>query len=229
MCINIAGIGGYSMTSGDEETFRYLTALMRHYAVEGNKTLFSEKYGYKLTPGHMKDGDFVEGLKHWKSVPASDGSIKARKIPTYGTAGHAQGRRTKDVRECGDTCAEFIAGSKGGNRLSQVITGLTPGKLYSFFYVTANPDDIEKPMKTDHKFVFNAILDGAEIIPEVSYEYRNKTKWEKKSKTRQLVFRKTVFRAGKDKITVTFTDEGAAPGQKRILNFVGVRPYFTGK
>ena len=177
----------------------------------------------------MKDGDFVEGLKHWKSVPAPDGSIKARTIPTLGTGAYAQGRRTKDLYGCGDTCAEFIAGSKGANKLSQVITGLTPGKLYSFFYVTAHPDDIVKPMRIDHKFVFNAVLSDVEIIPEKGYEYRNTTKWSKKSQTRQIVFRKVIFRAKKDKATVTFTDEGAAPGQKRILNFVGVRPYFTGK
>ncbi len=229
VCVDLAGIGGYSMTSGDEETFRYLTALMRHYAIEGNKTLFSEKFGYKLNPGHMKDGDFVEGLKHWKSVPAADGSIKARTIPTLGTGGYAQGRRTKDLYGCGDTCAEFIAGSKGANQLSQVITGLTPGKLYSFFYVTAHPDDIVKPMRIDHKFVFNAELSDVEIIPGKGYEYRNTTKWSKKQQTRQIVYRKVIFRAKKDKATVTFTDEGAPAGQKRVLNFVGVRPYFTGK
>ena len=99
----------------------------------------------------------------------------------------------------------------------------------TFFYVTAHPDDIVKPMRIDHKFVFNAVLSDVEIIPEKGYEYRNITKWGKNTKTRQIVYRKVIFRAKKDKATVTFTDEGAPAGQKRILNFVGVRPYFTGK
>jgi len=226
-CRGVGGVGGYSLRNSDEEMLRFFAALVRHYCIEGKTTLFSSQYGYKLNPGHLKDGDFREEFKYWKACAASENSLKAHKISGYGK--NFQGRQSRDIASVGDTCALFTATGNKANILSQKITGLQKGKLYSIVFTTADPEDIAKPKLKRLPFVFKSELKGVKIIPEYSYDIRVPERWDKKNikrKSRDIHTRKIVFKAEKETAEIIFSDAGAPAGQKRVLNFVSVRPYF---
>ena len=226
-CRGVGGVGGYSLRNSDEEMLRFFAALVRHYCIEGKTTLFSAQYGYKLNPGHLKDGDFREEFKYWKACAASENSLKAHKISGYGK--NFQGRQSRDIAGVGDTCALFTATGNKANILSQKITGLQKGKLYSIVFTTADPEDIAKPKLKRLPFVFKSELKGVKIIPEYSYDIRVPERWDKKNikrKSRDIHTRKIVFKAEKETAEIIFSDAGAPAGQKRVLNFVSVRPYF---
>lgn len=70
---DLAGVGFYAWHNGNEESLRWAAKLIRHYVIEGNTEDLAVKYGYLYLPGHLKNGDFEEGLAHW----TAKGSVKA--------------------------------------------------------------------------------------------------------------------------------------------------------
>ena len=81
-------------------------------------------------------------------------------------------------------------------------------------------------------FALEAELEGAEIIPHLSYEFRNPPKY-MRSKRFEVVTRKIAFRAKTPEIKVTIRDwkdektPGAPIGGKRLVNFIGVSAYYA--
>ena len=229
-CRELFGFGCYSIASGDEEMQRWIARLVRHYCIEGKTSLVSGEYGYKLIPGHLDNCDFQEGFKNWDVFPAEKDSLRPHKI--FGLAKKYQCRRLHSS-PYGDTCALFIRSSKAPNRISRKITGLTPGKKYSLTFVTADPDTFNgKNVVFGQDIAFNATLSDADIDRKLSYDMRAGGK-QFQDIVVEIQTRKIIFTAKAAEVTVTFSDwksdteMGGSAGDKRVLNFIQVTPYFT--
>jgi hypothetical protein len=228
----IYGLGYYDFRHSDEELVRWTAALFRHYCIDGNKTMLSEKYGFTCTPGHIKNGDFNEGMDHWQPVPAEEGSLTHWNLKGFG--GNAWQLRQREEGSHGDYAAQFIRSAKAPNKLTQVARGLTPGKKYALLFVTADADDAVNRLCHRREFQFNVSLKGATVLPEFSNEYRLPRTIPENPQNRRCEFvnHKVVFTADKPEVTVTFSDwqddstPGAPIGQKRVVNYISLVPFF---
>ncbi len=233
---DLYGVGCYNLRYADEENARWISLLLRHYAVEGNTEMLSPKYGIKYNPGHVVNGDFKDGLNGWTATPAEGGVIRPHNRRNYGFS--VQRRRGIGTNN-GDTVLEIVRSAKGPNKLTQTFKNFEPGKLYSLSFVTADGDFVEKNIRKRSFSYLDAVLDGAEVMEDLSYEFRNPgaaVSGEKPDGTIsriEMVTRKIVFRAKKPEIKVTFSDwksatePGGPIGARRWLNFVNVNRYFA--
>ncbi|NMA40492.1 MAG: hypothetical protein GX937_09980 [Lentisphaerae bacterium] len=230
--VGLFGVGCYDINRTDEEYARWIGRLIRHYGVEGNVTMLSEQYNFTCNPGHLRGGDFEEGAADWRLASAEPDSLAPMTISGYGR-NHL--RRRAGNASLGDTVLHFTRSAKAPNRVSQTATGLTPGRVYSLTYVTADPDDIANFKNERQHVVLEASIDGGETIPEKGYEFRIPAGWENwpaSAKRREIVTRKIVFKALRSDVAITFSDwlsddtPGGAIGQKRILNSISLNPYF---
>ncbi len=233
--VGLYGMGCYSIWHTDEEIVRWVGKLMRHYCVEGKTESLAEKYGFKYIPGHLQDGDFEEGFKHWNVEAAEADSIVHKTIRGYG--GNKYQWRIGREDGLGDTVALFTKSATKPNRLSQVATGLTPGKLYCLTFMSMDYDDFLKPQNKHLDYVFNAEISDAEIIPNVTSTRHFPIRWygtgDTAPGTPEKAIHRVVFRAKADKATITFTDwksptePGGPAGARRIVNWIGLHPYYT--
>ena len=49
-----------------------------NYAIEGAKTMLSERYGFVYRPGHLENGDFANGLDGWRTAGSRLPATKSR-------------------------------------------------------------------------------------------------------------------------------------------------------
>ena len=224
------GVGCYNFNYADEENARWIGKLLRHYAVEGNKEMLSPRYGIVYNGNHVKNPDFKEKTAHWQIFPAEKESIRPRTIAGYG---FRKQRRRGPGHGNGDTVLEFRRSAKGANKITQTFKNFVPGKLYSLSFVTSDADDLEKNRNRRSYSFLDARLEGAEIIPELSSEFRNPPT--EKVHRFEVVTRKIVFRAKQKEIKATFSDwkdaktPGGPAGARRLLNFISVKSYFAEK
>lgn len=233
--VGLYGMGCYSIWHTDEEIVRWVGKLMRHYCVEGKTESLAEKYGFKYIPGHLQDGDFEEGFKHWNVEAAEPESIVHKTVPGYG--GNKYQWRIGREDGLGDMVALFTKSAAKPNRLSQTAMGLTPGKLYCLTFVTVDYDDFLKPQNKHLDYVFNVEIADADIIPNVTSTRHFPIRWygtgDAAPGTPEKAIHRVVFRAKKDTATITFTDwksptePGGPAGARRMVNWIGLHPYFN--
>ena len=225
---DLFGVGLYAYWNSDEESMRWFSRLIQHYAVEGNKDSLAAKYGYVFMPGHLKNGDFEQKGANWKAIPAEKGSISFTTVPNYGWT---QGRRMHPIsKTVGDTVCTFTRSAKAPNKLVQKMTGFKPGKLYALRFAVADKAEVTAKKPAGQVFAFKAALDGATHIQKglPLHQYEGELVV---SRSRYLNMHTIVFRADKPEITVTFDDWGGKNnpgknGQTLLLNSVKVKPYF---
>ena len=83
------GIMVYKSRYADEESMRWCGRLFRHYGIEGNSDLLSDRYGYRYRLDYIKNGDFEDGLDGWSVSAAEPGSMEV--VEAEGV-GHLIGR-----------------------------------------------------------------------------------------------------------------------------------------
>jgi len=110
---------------------------------------------------------------------------------------------------------------------------LVPGKKYSLTFVTADPDTFNgKNVTFGQDIAFNAVLSDAEVDQKLSYDMRAGGK-QFQDTVVEIQTRKIIFTAKAAEVTVTFSDwtsdteMGGKAGDKRVLNFIQVTPYFA--
>ena len=81
---DLATIGYWGTYYGDEEMVRWSFKLMRHYAVEGNKEMLSDRHGFKYNPGFIANPDFADGLEGWTVSAAAKDSVRTQTIAGFG-------------------------------------------------------------------------------------------------------------------------------------------------
>ncbi|MCX7044628.1 MAG: hypothetical protein NTX50_03945 [Candidatus Sumerlaeota bacterium] len=220
----LATTGYWGTYYGDEELARWSFKLMRHYAVEGNKDMLSARYGFKYNPGHLTNCDFADGLKGWTLAPAAEGAIRADTISGYGK--NSQGRW--GAGKAGDAVCVLTRHAGKPNRITQTASGLTPGKLYSLQFVTADRKDVLAKKYNPRPYGIAADLEGFETFPDKSFTHidrRNSGRYEHNDNVAKINLHRIVFRTDSATQAISFTDEKAAPGEELIINFIQLKPY----
>ena len=219
----IFGTGFYDTNRCDEEYLRWAGALMRHYCVEGQRGMLSSKFGFTCNPDHLRNCDFDDGLQHWTARPAQSDTILPWHRSLYGR--NIQ-QRVNEGNSLGDHAALFVRCDNAPNKLTQKATGLTPGRQYVLRFITADPDELNLDKGMSIHFAFHAEISNSRLLPELGREYRCLSKHE-------IVNHKVVFIPNGTEADITFSDwrsddeAGAPKGQRRLLNFINLTPYFA--
>lgn len=213
----LGSTGFWGSYYADEEMYRWSFRLLRHYAVEGKKEMLSPEYGFKYNPGLLFNGDFTEGLKHW----AYSGQVGTGGQMGYGAL--SQGRWLGG----NDTFCIMTRG-KEANALSQTAKGLVSGKLYTLHFAVADYNDVMNMKRNPRRLPLEVELEGAEIIPAKSYVYiDDRTKSGKDNNYARINLYRIVFRATAENCRIEFHDRAADAGEKQVLSFVALRPYYS--
>jgi hypothetical protein len=141
----IRGVCPWIIRYTKPDTLAWEAKLIRHYCIEGKRTMLSDEYGYKYDTGHLKNPDCANGLDSWKVEPAATGSIKAEKIKDYGF-----NRGTRNTAPDGDDVIVMTRVPGKVNRISQTIKNLKPGHDYEVSLLNADYDDViadKNPLK----------------------------------------------------------------------------------
>ena len=239
---DFAEMGGaaFSTPACYEDFFRFICAMLRYYCIEGGTGSFAKLNGMDVWPRHLVNGDFIDGFDGWTATAAEPGSLAPGHRNDIGTKW--QGRQYpsgygKPVdKRPGCDFAVFKQSAKGPNVLRRRIVGLEPGRVYQLTCAISDVDTMDKGMKTLEFRKTKPVnipyigirIEGAEEIPELRHIFDDIGKYGK-----LCVFpHRVVFRAKTSEAEVVFSDwsESNKPavdiGQKTMLNYIGVYPYF---
>jgi hypothetical protein len=220
----LAMTGYWGSYYDDEELYRWSMRLLRHYCVEGHTEMLSKAYGYRYLPGHLSNCDFAEGLKGWTAEPAD--ALRADSFAGYGKGSQARWGADGKI---GDTFCVFKRGGARPSTLTQTATGLTPGKVYTLQFITADYKDMVAHKVEPKQNRLSAVLGaGAQLLPEKSYVFVDRrTSGEKGNDGLvRINLHHLCFRATAPSLKITFTDAEAEPGTETALNYVMLKPYF---
>jgi hypothetical protein len=221
---DLATTGYWGTYYGDEELVRWSFQLMRHYAVEGNKELLSERYGFKYNPGLLVNGDFADGLNGWSASPAAEGSLRPHTIAGYGK--NSQGRWGGG--SAGDTVCVMTRHPVGPNRIGQLVQGLEVGRAYCLQFVTADLKDVAGQKYRPRRYGIDVELAGAEILPDKSFVHidrRRGGRYEGNHHVAKINLHRVIFRAKSPQQEIAFHDAQASPGEELVINFIQLKPY----
>jgi hypothetical protein len=233
---DLYGIGNFASGYMTDEEMRWLGRLYRHYGIEGRRELLSRRYGYSYIPGHLRHGDFLNGLDGWTAQPAEPGRIRADRHPGYGKI---QGRYTAGP-EVGAAVLVLKRSDVKANVVSQKLTGLTPGKPYLLRFVVADFADLKTGKskgRQGERYALTAAIGNSEIVKEKSFLHVNTaTRVPAEpfvgdnpfcANLHQVVFRPQAAEAGLRLMDwLSDGDAGGPAGQELVVNYVQVLPYF---
>ena len=199
----------------DEETIRWASRLMRHYAIEGKTERLSGD-PYELV--HLKNPDFDDGTVGWTVQPAEETSIGVRPHVGFGNA--VQGR--VGVTE-GNNVLWMKRSDKRANLVSQRLQGLKRGRLYSVRVFAAEGTGNDQ---TSEAGAIRVDVQGAEVMPDWKFLHV----YSRPGNVR-LNYHWHVFRALDTTAQLEISDwptteqpEGAI-GRETVCNFIEVQPY----
>ena len=231
------GGAAFSTPACYEDYLRFIVAAIRYYCIEGGTGSFAEMNGMEMWPRHIENGDFLNGFDGWNVHAAQEGSLVTDHMEKFGRwQGRQYPRVYKVEKTPGDYFAVFEQSAKGPNVLRRKITGLTPGRVYQLTCAVSDLDTARKGKEAGNfrkvKYVnlpfMRVDIEGAEVIEDLRHVFDDIGKYGKK-----CVFpTRVVFRAKTSEAEVVFSDwnadgtPGVKPGQKTILNYIGVYPYF---
>lgn len=231
----LAGVMLYNAKTSDEETLRWLSALYRHYGIEGNSDLLSERYGYRYSLTHLTNPDFHDDLEGWSVHPAEQNSVTTG---SFKGLGRLQGRLKGSTR--GDHFLRMKRSAKEPNRVAQRIKNLAPGETYSIKMIAMDYGDLVNGISEKKTLALTIHLDDVQLIPGLGmakiYESsRGQEVGSSFSRNNQPWFSYTwqVFRANSPTALLSITDwtstgePGGPIGQEVLFNFVEVQPYYS--
>ena len=125
------------------------------------------------------------------------------------------------------------------NRVSQEISGLKPGQVYSVKMISGNYDEYLAGASSEKRHGVAVEIDGVDVLPEKTFQSvrRSHPVCENGPFGRENRFwfnyHNTVFRAKSDRARLTITDwpsgsPGGTEGEQHMVNFVELLPYFEG-
>ena len=232
----VGGIGAYSSYNcNNEEYVRWVSALMRHYAIEGRTDrLSSEPYALE----QIRNPDFLAGTDGWTLQPAEEGSMEVRSREGYGLTQERRPHRSH-------TQMPFLWTRRSGsrpNRFSQEIGNLEAGGLYLVRLWVGDYTELLAMESRDEPRAIRLRVEGGEAwdgwyrsqafegdefafasyLPPFSADNRY---W---FRIHQLV-----FRAGGPTARLVVEDwksdsgPGGPVGQELMFNMIDVHPYFA--
>ncbi len=209
---DFAGTGGIGMWIAyytDPEILRWFSALVKHYGIDGEKTMLSDRYGYKLRPGIVKHAEW-ESLDAWNPV----GAVELVDKKDTGVPDSYYPRSRQNMLRMTRTPGAL-------NSVAQTLGGLEPGKLYALTVLVTNPDTADKVT-----YGLDVKLENAEIV---NSRMRWMNDFIKRDKPVWNAY-KIVFRAGDKpvKLILSESDDAAkARPATLLIDSIQVTPYFT--
>lgn len=231
------GLLWYHGSYADEEILRWSARLTRHYCIEGRRGRLTED-PYLLP--HIANGDFHDDARGWTLAPADDGSIFTARSPRYGWL---QGRFQRDVWAAADPSGGGLAGGAGdhfivmrrsavrANRITQPVTKLVPGRLYSVRMITADYEALSSGASVERDHHIRFALEDVAVQPRLSFMEivtnggGHHDALFKPGNNIHFNWHRTVFRATGETATLTLTDAGGPAGDRIAVNGVELAPY----
>lgn len=218
----VYGITAYQSTYADPEIMRWVSALYRHYFIEGNTGLLSVKYGYSLMMEHLKNANFAAGAAGWEVKPAEDGNIQFKKVGELPFK--------KGYLPMGPGVITMKRNAQKANIVRQEIRKLQPGRLYTFRMFSGDPTTTD--LKTKHLYSHSVNIKGAKILPK---ERRQDVQRGDGAIKDSICWNYTyiVFKAIEPIAMLEISDwldektPGGPIGQELIYDFIQVQPFFS--
>jgi hypothetical protein len=235
-CWNLAGILPWGAPYADEEIFRWMGKLNRHYCIEGKTEMLTAggdpayRMDYELD--HIDNGSFTDGLDGWTVLPGDKGTIDAR---TRLGLDHLMRHRLSAVQK--DSFCWMKRDAYAPNRIVQKIRNLELGRLYSLRFYTR---DFKDP-QTRQELCIGAKVTPSEMISDKCFVQVHKSN---NPKLGWLNFHRLVFRATASTARLEISDWilepgrpffsggeeghvylGAPEGQETMITFVQIQPY----
>lgn len=219
------GVQPYRSNYVDEEILNCMARLLRHYCIEGKTDrMLSDPYELR----HVADPDFEEGTDQWQTAPATEGSITAGRFAGYGAL---QGRYPGGT--FGDTFLLMTRSGEKPNVVSQELTGLEAGRLYSVKLITGDYGDLTGGKSREDTQIVSIGIEGAQT-QEGGFSYPFRSARGPAPFNREAPFWMTYhwlqFRAQSDTATLSISDwqtddtPGGPAGQQVMYSFVEVQP-----
>ncbi len=232
----LRGVCPWIIRYAKPDTLAWQAKLIRHYCIEGNRTMLSDKYGYKYDAGHLANPDFADGLAGWTVEPAAPGSITIENIKNYGFD-----RGTRNTAPDGDDVLLMTRVPGRVNRISQTLQNLKPGSYYEISLKSADYDDVKNGQSPLKMMPVRISVQNAEIDQERSYIQVYPVVQKMKPREQGICgnHQTIVFRAKAPTAKLIITDEvpqfkgrqfhqrpfaAANPNQQRVIfNFIQVQ------
>jgi len=177
---------------------------------------------------HLANGDFEEGTVGWEVSLAEEGGISTGSMSGLSWL---EGRYPKTSQ--GDTYLLMKRSQKAPNRVSQALRALTPGRLYSLRFLSADIGDLSQ----QQKLALSVTLSGAEVLPDKQFQHvfancysHHLGPYDDKNHA-WMNYHWLVFKATGPEARLTIADwlddrtPGGPVGQQLAVNFVQVQPY----
>ncbi|OGV49320.1 MAG: hypothetical protein A2017_02605 [Lentisphaerae bacterium GWF2_44_16] len=210
---SIFGVTLWTSTYTDPEIQRWFSMLMRHYCIDGNTGMLSDKYGYTLKLNYISNSDFSDGLKMWDVDPAESGSIFVKKTKDF-TFNKGYFPYSADLLVMKKTAKN--------NQIGQKIKNLKPGQLYSISYLCGNPE-----ITAGIKYNQQINISGAQVIQKAvdrRGDIRNNICWN---------YVRVIFRAEDESAYFSISDgnENLSSGypemKEMIFDSIKVQPFYN--
>ena len=104
---------------------------------KSSATMLSDEYGFSYSPGHIVNGDFVDGLQNWKAV----GNVTTGKMDEYA---HKSQDRWSAPRGVGDTFAILTKEGDETSSVSQIAKGFTLGRYYCLQFAVVDYNELKE-------------------------------------------------------------------------------------
>lgn len=230
---DLAMVGFWGSSLLDEDLQYWSLALLRHYCVEGKRTMLSDEYGYTYLLPYLTNNDFRQGLKDWHATVAPDGAIFPASDADFPDM--SMGLWQKGDSGAGEHFIVFRRGATP-NYLSQTARELRAGQIYMLEYVTADYQDIKNHAVHPMDHVLHAELPAAnaEVLSVREAIDRRPAHFYGKTDFARINLKQIVFKALTPELPVTFTDHISTVvagvgkiGQEKVLTFVRIKPYFA--
>jgi len=210
---DLGGLGLWASYYAEPEHLKWYARLLRHYAIEGNKELLSDKFNYKFKPEIVKS-PMWETLDDWNAQPAENDSLQLVNAQdtektgvTYGYWPRSSVNFLKMTHIPGKT-----------NKVSQQLQNLEAGKEYMLFLLFTGFED-----NTRAEYDLDIKLHNAKIVDT---QRRPMSDWMKMKCYNSYRVR---FLAGQAPVTLEISDPVRNVGPKTLLiDGISVTPYFSG-
>ncbi|MBR6470267.1 MAG: hypothetical protein IKS83_00590, partial [Victivallales bacterium] len=214
-------VGYWGSYYADHELHRWAYMLLRHYCVEGKTTMLSDEYGFAYLPGHVTNGDFRGTFDGWTvqgdvTLDRCDGMASTSQNRWGGNGG------------VGDTFAVFHKTGEEVSTLTQIATGLVPGRTYLLQFVTFDADDAHSKVTAGRDIGIRATLGGATIRDDLSWHHIDRRELGRYAHNNACVrpnLHHIVFTAAAPEVAIMLDNALAQPGENLGVNFFSVTPF----
>lgn len=168
----IAGITFWGSPTTKPENLRWLTELIRHYCLLGEKSLLSDRYGFQIEPDILVNPEWTDGLAAWEINPAQPDSIDIATRTQWPEMGFKPGYFPKAP----EALLLMKRNPDKPNRIWQTLENLQPGKRYA---LTVQVTAIRKESRLERYAVDftleNCRIDDVLLRPMFDYTSSEKT------------------------------------------------------